>query len=181
VVGIDVAEASLALARERAAASGHASRLEYHAMNALALGFEPQTFDLVACVQNGISAFRVDASALVREAWRVLAPGGCLAISTYAGAFWPARLAWFEVQADAGLIGLLDRAACRDGIIACTDGFRSGRATAEQLRALGASLRVRAEVFEVDDSSLWCLLRKPGHDAAAAISFNPPQPGATPS
>lgn len=162
VVGIDVAEASIELARERAAAAGLSQRLEYHTMNALALAFAPASFDLVACVQNGIGAFRVDAQALAREAWRVLRPGGCLAVATYSDAFWPHRLAWFERQSQAGLIGPLDRAACRDGVIACTDGFRSGRATAGQLQSLGPAVGARAELFEVDDSSLWCLLRKPG-------------------
>ncbi|MBN8508421.1 MAG: class I SAM-dependent methyltransferase [Burkholderiales bacterium] len=161
VVGIDVAEASLALARERAGELGLGERLQYRQMDALALGFADGRFDLVACVQNGVCAFRVDAIALAREAWRVLAPGGLLVFSSYSDHFWPDRLDWFERQAEAGLLGALDREASRDGTIVCTDGFRSGRATPAQFGAIGAALGVPAVISEVDASSLWCLLRKP--------------------
>jgi len=173
VVGIDVAEASLALARERCAHLGLGARLQYRAMDALALQFEPESFDLVACVQNGIGAFRVDPQALAREACRVLRPGGRLVLATYADAFWPARLEWFERQAQAGLIGPIDHAACRDGTIVCHDGFRSGRATRDQFQALASMLGLPAEIFEVDDSSLWCVLHKNRAQRVAAQSDSP--------
>lgn len=166
VVGIDLAEDSLDLARRRAAAAGIAPRCTYLRMDALALDFPADRFDVVACVQNGLCAFRVDRQALVREAWRVLRPGGVLLLSTYADAFWPDRLAWFERQAAEGLIGTVDREASRDGTIVCVDGFRAGRATADELRAIGAMLGAPARIDEVDGSSLWCELRKPESLAA---------------
>ena len=62
VVGIDVAEGSLRLAREL---GGSCANCEFYCMDALRLGFPDDSFDLVVCVQNGISAFRVDPKALI--------------------------------------------------------------------------------------------------------------------
>ena len=41
--------------------------------------------------------------ATLREALRVLRPGGLLQLSTYSDRFWPDRLAWFAAQAAEGL------------------------------------------------------------------------------
>lgn len=178
-VGIDVAEESLALARRQAGLAGLAERCRYLCMDATALDLPDASFDLVACVQNGIAAFRVDAAQLVREAWRVLRPGGRLLLSTYTEAIWPERLAWFEAQAQEGLIGALDRQASREGTIVCADGFKSGRASEAQLRSLAAALGVPARLEEVDGSSLWCEVRKPAGAASAAPSV-PVKPHETP-
>jgi len=170
VTGIDVAGRSLELARQRAAAAGLASRCDYRLMDALALDLPEATFDVVACVQNGIGAFRVDALRMAREAWRVLKPQGLLLLSTYADAVWPDRLAWFEAQAAEGLVGALDYSASLAGTIVCRDGFRSTRATAQELRALGDALGVAAQIEEVDASSLWCTLRKPASSSVVSTS-----------
>jgi len=158
VVGIDVAEESLSVARQLASSS---EKVEFLLMDARTLHFENECFDAVACVQNGVCAFGVDQERMLEEAWRVLRPGGVLLISTYSDSFWADRLAWFELQADEGLIGAIDRDASRDGTIACVDGFRAGRATPAQLHGFAALLGVQTAVVEVDDSSLWCELRKP--------------------
>jgi ubiquinone/menaquinone biosynthesis C-methylase UbiE len=160
VVGIDVADESLLLAREQAAAAGLAGRCRYLTMDATALDFDDESFDIVACVQNGIAAFRVDPQRLVAEAWRVLRPGGRLLLSTYAEAIWPERLAWFEAQAAHGLLGAVDRVASRDGVVVCADGFRSGRASAAELAVLAEGLGVQPCIEEIDTSSLWCEMRK---------------------
>jgi SAM-dependent methyltransferase len=156
VVGIDTAEESLALARERA---GSDSRCEFRSMNALNLDFAGGTFDAVVCIQNGICAFGVDAEALVREAVRVARPGGLVLFSTYADRFWAHRLQWFEAQAGAGLLGPVDRAASRDGVIVSTDGFRAGRLTPGELRELCTRVRIEGEIHEVDESSVFCEIR----------------------
>lgn len=169
-VGIDIAEESLALARRQCAEAGLDARCRYLQMDAIALDFPDASFDVVACVQNGIAAFREDPAQLVRQAWRVLRPGGKLLVSTYSEAIWPARLEWFEIQAASGLIGPLDRAASRDGVIACADGFRSGLASEAQLRALADGLGVAPHIEEVDGSSLWCELHKPAAPGSTSSS-----------
>jgi 2-polyprenyl-6-hydroxyphenyl methylase/3-demethylubiquinone-9 3-methyltransferase len=159
IVGIDTAEDSLTLAREIAGAD---SRCEFLRMNALELEFPDGAFDTVVCVQNGICAFGVDQVALVREALRVLREGGLLLFSTYSDRFWPHRLAWFEAQAAADLLGPIDRNATGDGTIVCEDGFRAGRLTPEDLRSLCSQLGVEPGITEVDRSSVFCKIVKGG-------------------
>ncbi len=157
VVGIDVAEESLFLARELA---GFDSRCEFYCMDALHLAFPDHTFDRVVCVQNGACAFRVDLRALVAESLRVLRPGGRALFSTYTDAFWEHRLAWFERQAAEGLLGPIDYESTGDGVIVCTDGFRAGRLTAGQLKSLCVEMGIQPVLCEIDGSSLFCEIRK---------------------
>lgn len=180
VTGIDVAEDSLALAREQAAAAGLTARCDYLMMDALELDFGDARFDLVACVQNGIAAFRVDPARMLAQAWRVLRPGGTLLLSTYTEAIWDERLAWFEAQADAGLIGRVDRSASHDGTIVCDDGFRSGRFSAEQFHQIAPALGVSAQLHEVDASSLWCTLLKPAASRSSTRAEGAAQPTRSP-
>jgi len=158
VAGIDNAPASIELARELA---GEGERCVYEVMNALDMRYPDDAFDAVLCLQNGICAFGVDQTALVREALRVTRPGGLLLLSSYADAFWSQRLAWFEAQAEEGLLGPVDHAASRDGFIVCGDGFRAGRMTPDGFRGLCAMVGVVPEIHEVDGSFVVCDIRKP--------------------
>ena len=157
IVGIDVAEESLVLARELA---GDRTDCEFLRMDALAMDFEDAAFDAVFCVQNGICAFGVSQVELIEEALRVTRPDGRVILSTYSDAFWPHRLEWFEAQASAGLVGSIDREATRRGLIVCEDGFRSGTLSARQLADLCSSAGVSGEITEVDGSSLFCEIHK---------------------
>lgn len=158
VVGIDTAEESLEMARRM---TPERSRFDFLCMDAVDLQFADGQFDAVVCVQNGICAFGVDRKALVREAVRVARPGGIVLFSTYSDRFWPDRLAWFEAQAAEGLLGPIDHAASRDGTIVCTDGFRSGRLTPQDLQALCSDLGLEAEITEIDESSVFCEVTRP--------------------
>ena len=158
VVGIDVAAGSIAAARQLAEPG---SRCEFHCMDALHLQFEDASFDLVACVQNGICAFRADERSLVAEALRVTRPGGMVLFSSYSDKFWRDRLAWFEAQAAEGLLGAIDHAACRNGVIACMDGFKSGSFSPEAFRGLCNRLGVSPAICEIDDSSIFCEIIRP--------------------
>lgn len=164
VVGIDSSRESLALAQHEV---GSLDSCHFVCMDAIALAFRAGEFDAVLCLQNGICAFGVDQVALLREALRVLRPKGRCLLSTYGDRFWPHRLAWFEAQAAEGLIGSIDHDACRDGTIACTDGFRSGRLKPEKLKRLCRSLGVKAAINEVDGSSVFCEIIKEGPPAAS--------------
>jgi SAM-dependent methyltransferase len=157
VTGIDNAAASIALARETVAGLANVSLLE---MDAAALSFAPGRFDVVLCLQNGISAFHRDQRALLQEALRVCRPGGTAIFSTYSEKFWPQRLEWFRSQAAAGLLGEIDEEKTGAGVIACRDGFVAVTVSPQQFRSLAAGLPAALELTEVDASSLFCLLKK---------------------
>jgi len=154
-VGVDVAVESLRLGRSWALSQG---RCHFIAMDALGLGFADDLFDVTICMQNGICAFNVDQRALLVEALRVTRPGGTLIVSTYTDSIWPDRLAWFEAQSKAGLIGPLDYSACHDGTIVCTDGFRSGRLTANDIEALCDGLNLSYRLHEISGAALVCVI-----------------------
>lgn len=156
VVGIDSSPSSVELA---AAALSGLRNCRVLVMDAASLGFEDATFDVVACIQNGISAFKVDPRELVRESMRVTRPGGTVLFSSYAKRFWDARLEWFELQADCGLIGEIDREKTRDGQIVCKDGFTATTFGPDEFSALCSSLGIEPRIEEVDGSSLFCEIR----------------------
>lgn len=158
VVGVDTSSASLALAREELKSYGNVLLVN---ADAVRLGLRDGAVDVVVCVQNGISAFYVDPGELMAEGVRVARPGGVALFSSYAGAFWEERLAWFELQAAEGLLGEIDYGRTGDGVIACKDGFTATTFRAEDFRALAASLGLEARVEEVDGSSLFCEIAKP--------------------
>jgi SAM-dependent methyltransferase len=156
VVGIDTAAESLELARRL----DRDHRCEFVQMDALNLGFSGSRFDAVVCVQNGICAFGVDQTALLREALRVTLSGGIVLLSTYSDRFWAERLAWFEAQAAAGLIGAIDRVQSGDGVVVSGDGFRAGRLTPDNFLALCSAVGRKGRITEVDASSVVCELVK---------------------
>lgn len=157
VDAIDNSPASLALARESAAGLANVSLYE---MDAAALGFAGDRFDVVLGLQNGLSAFHRDPRTLLGEALRVCRPGGSALFSTYAEAFWPHRLEWFRLQAAAGLLGEIDEEKTGDGVIVCRDGFTARAFTGAELRRLAAGLPALLALTEVDGSSLFAILRK---------------------
>ena len=159
VTAIDNASASIALARKTVAGLANVEVLE---MDAAALQFPDDRFAVVLCLQNGISAFHRDQPALLLEALRVCRPGGVALFSTYAEKFWPQRLEWFELQADAGLLGEIDWQRTGNGFIACKDGFTATTFSRAQFRSLAAGLPTALTLTEVDGSSLFCILRKSG-------------------
>ncbi len=164
VVGIDTAGESLALAR-KLAEPGFTS--EFVEMDAMGLGFPDREFDAVVCVQNGICSFKIDYTLLLREAMRVTRPGGRIILSSYAERFWHHRLEWFELQAAHGLVGKIDRASTGNGVIVCTDGFRSGTMNRTGFEALCAQVGIEPMIVEVDRSSLFCELIVPRGKADA--------------
>ncbi|MBU1495154.1 MAG: class I SAM-dependent methyltransferase [Actinobacteria bacterium] len=157
-VGIDNAPASIELACHLFGAN---SRCEFCEMDALNLAFDELTFDKVVCAQNGICAFGVDRESLFRQALRVARPGGRLVFSTYAAGFWEERLRWFETQAAAGLVGAIDYARTGNGEIVCMDGFRTGLLSPNSFQSLCCELGLKAEVTEVDGSSVFCTIVVP--------------------
>jgi SAM-dependent methyltransferase len=159
VFGIDTSLSSLLLARETLR---DASVLLLANMDAVRLGFHDNLFDVVVCVQNGISAFHVNQKILVSEAVRVCVPGGTVLFSTYAERFWEERLEWFRVQTGAGLLGAIDEEKTHDGVIVCEDGFTATTVSPERFRSLTVELDAAVSLIEVDGSSLFCEIIKKG-------------------
>jgi SAM-dependent methyltransferase len=155
-IGIDTSLASLMMARESLAGRDN---VRLALMDASHLAFARGVFDLVACIQNGISAFHVDQRSLIMESIRVTRPGGMVLFSSYAEEFWDHRLEWFHLQSEAGLLGEIDQEKSRPGRIVCRDGFTATTVSPERFRDLTAGLPVRVEVFKVDGSSVFCQMR----------------------
>ena len=154
VFGIDTSASSLHLGAELLRDVPNCRLLQ---MDAFALGFRDQTFDVLVCIQNGLSAFHVDPQTVVRESVRVTRPGGLVLLSTYAAKFWPHRLEWFRLQAAHGLLGEIDEDATRDGRIICKDGFEARTISPDEFLALTSGFAVqRRTITEVDESSLFC-------------------------
>jgi len=80
VIGIDLADRLLALAREKA--RQHAlQNIAFHAADMLELDYTAESFGAVLCI-FGIF-FVPDMPAAVRQLWRLVRPGGKLAITTW--------------------------------------------------------------------------------------------------
>ncbi len=153
VVGIDSAFHSLQLAQKTL---GDDPTLHLFLMNASELGFADRQFDLVVCIQNGISAFHVDQVTLIQEAMRVTRPGGRVLFSSYSEKLWDDRLAWFKIQAEHKLLGEIDLEATGNGVIVCKDGFHATTVSADDFRRLTSALHITPHIVEIDQSSIFC-------------------------
>ena len=122
VTGIDLSDAMLARAQEKARVLG-LSNLDLHCMDAKSLEFRRDYFDVILC---GFGLFFVpDMARAVREWCRVVRPGGWVIFSAFApGSFEPLAGMLFHALEDAGLVAeearrtpvwqrLADAQACR--------------------------------------------------------------------
>jgi len=157
VVGIDTSQESLDLAKGYL---GTKSNYELKNMNAEKLDFQNESFDLVIGIQNGISAFKVDSKKLVMESLRVTKMGGYVLFSSYSENIWDARLEWFQKQSEEGLLGEIDYEKTGSGIIICKDGFKATTYSKEDFVDLMCHLQLKAEITEVDNSSIFCVIKK---------------------
>ena len=157
IVGIDTSQESIQLARELIKDNS----LELYEMDAVNLEFTAGEFDVVLCIQNGISAFHVDKLELIKEAVRVTRKGGKVLFSSYADKFWEERLKWFQLQAEHGCIGEIDHEKTGDGVIVCKDGFTATTVSPDEFLSLTSGLNVVSEIVEVDNSSVFCVMGIP--------------------
>jgi ubiquinone/menaquinone biosynthesis C-methylase UbiE len=94
VLGIDVAAPLLDLARARAARE-RLSNIEFRHGDATRTGLPDGSFDAVVCVFGVF--FAPDMTAFVQEMWRLLRPGGLLAVTTWGpGLFEPANSCFWQ-------------------------------------------------------------------------------------
>ena len=155
VFGIDNSFLSLGYAKKIFHKSGSIYLAE---MNAANLGFKDKVFDAVICIQNGLSAFKVDQQKLVDEAIRVARKGGQVFFSSYSEKFWDHRLEWFQIQSEHNLIGEIDYKKTGNGVIVCKDGFKAVTISKDDFISLTSSTGFIPDVVEVDNSSIFCLL-----------------------
>ena len=138
VLGIDIAAPLLNLARTRAAGEGLANT-EFRYGDATRTGLPDRGFDAVVCVFGVF--FAPDMEAFVREMWRLVGPGGVLAVTTWGpGLFEPANShfwhcvgevqpalfkafnPWDEITTPAALAGLLRQAGLPNPAVAAAAG-----------------------------------------------------------
>ncbi len=157
LIGIDTSLTSLQLGQKINRKFNNCLFLQ---MDALHLAFQGEVFDLVVCIQNGISAFRVDQKSLIQESLRVAKKGSRVLFSSYSDKIWKARLDWFQLQADAGLIGEVDCKKTRHGVIICKDGFAATTVGKNEFLSLTSNFHVDTRIIEIDESSLFCEIIK---------------------
>ncbi len=155
IVGIDNSYSSLHYGKNNYS-SGKQSY--FAQMDAGVLGFYDSVFDVVLCLQNGLSAFRVNREKLINEALRVTKSGGIVFFSTYSEKFWDHRLEWFKIQSAHDLIGEIDYNQTGDGVIVCKDGFKAVTISAGEFDDLSSSLNLKSDITAVDESSLFWII-----------------------
>lgn len=153
LIGIDTSLDSLAMAKDYLADLHNINLMQ---MDAMKMGFKAKTFDLVCCLQNGISAFHIDKSSLICAALEITKPGGKVFFSSYSDEFWEDRLEWFHIQASHGLVGEIDESGTGNGVIVCKDGFKATTVRPNEFLQLCRNLGVRATVNVVANSSVFC-------------------------
>lgn len=161
VIGIDTSYSSLLMGKKMLSKMSNWLLVK---MNAIQLGLRDNSFDMVICIQNGISAFHADQRELIRESIRVTRPGGIILFSTYSEKFWDDRLHWFQLQADAGLLGEIDYEKTGDGVIICKDGFKATTVSRDQFFELTSGLDVETITVELDESCVFCEVYKKFND-----------------
>ena len=118
VAGIDISKDNIQMAKKL---FGDNEKCEFYTMDACNLEFPDNYFTTTICVQNGISAFKVNPLELLKESVRVTRKGGTILFSTYSEKFWKHRLKWFQIQSEYQLIGEIDYELTKNGIIVCKE------------------------------------------------------------
>jgi len=157
IVGNDISRESLEFARSYMEGC---ENNDLFLMDASRMGFRSCVFDVVFCIQNGISAFGVDKKRLIAETVRVTRDNGIILFSSYSPKIWEARLEWFRKQSQFGLIGEIDGQKTCDGAIVCKDGFRATTVSSDEFVELFGDFGLNASIIEVDESSIFCRVIK---------------------
>lgn len=155
ILGIDISEKNIELGNEYLKNCENTTMKQQDVHN---LSIE-KTFDIVLCLQNGLSAIKADHKT-IENILNLLKPGGKAFFSSYSENFWNYRLAWFQEQADKGLLGEIDLENTKDGVIVCKDGFRATTYSEEDFIKIGETLGYEYEIVEVDKSSLFLIVMK---------------------
>lgn len=139
VTGVDVSEGMLEVAREKAAAAGVADRVAFELGDMHALRFPDGHFDAVVC--SYAMFFARSVTAVGRELWRVLAPGGRLVVATIGEQFFEPM--WSRFRAETARV--------RPGLEVDMPWERRHVADGGTLCGLLAAGDVRIRLLEVED------------------------------
>ena len=161
ITGIDISEGNVAFGQEYLHETPNAKLFVLDAHQVTPGAFDTP-FEAVLCMQNAMSAMKVEPFSYVEKIMALLSPGGRAWISTYSAKFWEHRLAWFLEQAEKGLLGEIDLEQTKDGVIVGKDGFRAVTHTPDELREIGKASGCPYEVQEVDESSVFLVITKEG-------------------
>lgn len=167
VLGLDLAQPLLALARQRAATLG-LTNVTFRECDATASGLPSGCFDAVVCVFGVF--FAADMPAFVAELWRLVRPGGALALTTWgpdwcepaSSLFWSsvaeldptlfkAFNPWDEITTAPALADLLARGGITDGAVEATTGEHHELQRAEDFWDIVLGSGYRATVDALSD------------------------------
>lgn len=156
IVGIDISKDNVAFGKEYLKDVSNAKLI---AMDAHNLEFQ-EPFDVILCLQNGISSMKLQSAEYIIKLMHLLTEDGKIFISSYSANFWEHRVAWFQEQAEKGLLGEIDMEKTKDGVITCKDGFLATTQSPEELEEIGISTGLAYKITEVDQSSIFLVLSK---------------------
>ncbi len=156
IVGIDISDESVLLGKEYLKDSPNS---EIMTMDVNHLTLE-EKFDVILCLQNGLSAMKVTSSDLIEKILGMVVSGGKVYFSTYSEKFWEYRVMWFKEQAEKGLLGEIDLDKTKDGVIICKDGFKAITYTPKDLKMIGQLSGYEYQIQEVDESSVFLIIHK---------------------
>lgn len=156
LVGLDISEENISFGREYLQDAPNCSLvlMDAHSMN------YREEFDMVLCLQNGLSSVKGQPFNIVKRSLDALLPGGRAFFSTYSDLFWEWRVAWFQEQAEKCLLGELDMEKCGGGKIVCKDGFTAVTFTVGDLEALGKRTGQPYRIETAANSSLFLIVEK---------------------
>jgi ubiquinone/menaquinone biosynthesis C-methylase UbiE len=167
VLGLDLAQPLLALATQRAANLG-LTNVSFRECDATASGLRSGSFDAVVCVFGVF--FAADMPAFVAEMWRLVRPGGILAITTWgpdwsepaSSLFWGsvreleptlfrAFNPWDEITTAPALAALLAGSGIPDAAVEVTTGEQHELARADDFWEIVLGSGYRATVDALTD------------------------------
>lgn len=171
VLGVDVAGPLLELGRSKAATE-QLPNVEFRYADATSTGLASGSFDAVVCV-FGVY-FAADTAAFAGEMWRLVRPGGVLAITTWGpGLFEPANEIfwesvraiepslfkafhpWDEITTPSALTGLYERAGVNDAAAEAAIGWQELSSPARFWDVvLGTGYRATIDALSADQQDL---------------------------
>jgi len=156
IIGIDIAEGNVEFGQTYLRNLPNATLLVMDAHN---IEFD-KPFDVVLCMQNALSAMQTEPLTYIKQIMDQITPEGRAFISSYSAKFWEHRFAWFQEQAEKGLLGEIDTEQSKDGVIIGKDGFRATTQSPEDLEQIGKASGFPFEITEVDESSIFLVIQK---------------------